>query len=163
MIKIMKPQNIFGLLLKVLSFFAVLGILALSIGIIGYAVYEIIGVLQTILKNYTTADDNKIVISVLKSVDLVLLSVVLFIMGVGLFELFIKPIDNLPKWLIIKDIDDLKSMLIKVIIVVIGVSFTGKIVTWDGITDLFGYGVGLGAVIFALSFFLRVKGEEKEN
>jgi uncharacterized membrane protein YqhA len=163
MIKIMKPQNIFGLLLKVLSFFAVLGILALSIGIIGYAVYEIIGVLQTILKNYTTADDNKIVISVLKSVDLVLLSVVLFIMGVGLFELFIKPIDNLPKWLIIKDIDDLKSMLIKVIIVVIGVSFTGKIVTWDGITDLFGYGVGLGAVIFALSFFLRVKSEEKES
>jgi uncharacterized membrane protein YqhA len=159
----MKPQNIFGLLLKVLSFFAVLGILALSIGIIGYAVYEIIGVLQTILKNYTTADDNKIVISVLKSVDLVLLSVVLFIMGVGLFELFIKPIDNLPKWLIIKDIDDLKSMLIKVIIVVIGVSFTGKIVTWDGITDLFGYGVGLGAVIFALSFFLRVKSEEKES
>lgn len=159
----MKLQNIFGLLLKVLSFFAVLGILALAIGVIGYAIYEIIVVLQIILEKYATADDDKIILSVLKSVDLVLLSVVLFIMGVGLFELFIKQIDNLPKWLIIKDIDELKSMLIKVIIVVISVSFTGRIITWDGTTDLFGYGVGLGAVIFALSFFLRVKGEEKEK
>ncbi len=157
----MKPQNIFGLLLKVLSFFAVLGILALAIGVIGYAIYEIIVVLKTMLRHY--ADDNEIILSVLKSADLVLLGVVLFIMGVGLFELFINPIDNLPNWLIIKDIDDLKSMLIKVIIVVIGVSFTGKIVTWDGTTDLLGYGVGLSAVIFALSFFLRVKGEVEEK
>jgi uncharacterized membrane protein YqhA len=81
-------------------------------------------------------------------------------MGIGLFELFVGAIDNLPGWLVIKDIDELKSMLIKVVIVVMAVSFTGKIVTWDGETDLLGYGLGLGVVIFALSFFLKVKGSK---
>ncbi|NND07964.1 MAG: YqhA family protein, partial [Saprospiraceae bacterium] len=70
---------------------------------------------------------------------------------------------NLPEWFRMKDIDQLKSMLIKVTIVVMGVSFTGRIVTWDGSTDLLGYGIGLGVVILALSYFLNVKIKEKKS
>ncbi len=84
--------------------------------------------------------------------------------ALGLYELFIHKISNLPDWLQIRNIDELKAMLIKLVKVVIGISFTGRIVTWDGNNDLLGYGVGLGAVIAALSFFLRVKiKEEKET
>jgi hypothetical protein len=55
-------------------------------------------------------------------------------------------------------------MLIKVIVLVMGVSFTGRIVTWDGETDLLGYGIGIGVVTLALSYFLKVKsGKEEEE
>ncbi|HKK76799.1 MAG TPA: YqhA family protein [Saprospiraceae bacterium] len=154
----MKPANLFGFLLKALALIATLGILVLSIGVFGYSVFEVVKVLKVIITQ--SASEEEIILKALKSVDLVLLGVVFFIMGIGLFELFVGAIDNLPPWLVIKDIDELKSMLIKVVIVVMGVSFTGKIVTWDGESDLLGYGLGLGAVIFALSFFLRVKGEK---
>lgn len=157
----MKATNIFGILLKGLALISVLGILALSIGVFGYSLYEIIKVLQLIITN--AAGEEELILKALKSVDLVLIGVVFFIMGVGLFELFINPIDNLPEWLVIKDIDQLKSMLIKVIILVMGVSFCGKVVTWNGSTDLMGYGLGLGVVIYALSFFLKVKSDGKGN
>ncbi|GAB5554278.1 MAG: YqhA family protein [Saprospiraceae bacterium] len=155
----MKGTNIFGILLKGLALISVLGILALSIGVFGYSLHEIIKVLQLIITN--AAGEEELILKALKSVDLVLIGVVFFIMGVGLFELFINPIDNLPEWLVIKDIDQLKSMLIKVIILVMGVSFCGKVVTWNSETDLLGYGLGLGVVIYALSFFLKVKSDKK--
>lgn len=154
----MKASNLFGWLLKVLGLIAALGILILAIGVFGYSVYQIIKVLMVILEQ--SAGEAEIILKALKSIDLVLLGIIFFIMGIGLYELFVGSINNLPDWLVIKDIDELKSMLIKVVIVVMGVSFTGKIVTWDGDTDLLGYGLGLGVVIFALSFFLKVKGSK---
>ena len=106
--------------------------------------------------------EGEVILKSLKAIDSVLVGVIFFIIGLGLFELFIQPIDNLPEWFHMKDIDQLKAKLIKVIVVVMGVSFTGRIVTWDGSTDLLGYGIGLGAVMFALSYFLSVK-MQKEN
>lgn len=155
----MKLTDIFGILLKLLAFIAVLGIIILATGIFLYSFYELITVSKIIFQEQ--AGMSEIILKALKAIDLVLLGVVFFIMGVGLFELFITKITNLPEWLIIENIDQLKSMLIKVAIVVMGVSFTGRIITWDGETDLTGYGIALGAVIFALSYFLKVKEEKK--
>ncbi|MEN0048378.1 MAG: YqhA family protein [Bacteroidota bacterium] len=159
----MKAQNIFGILLKVVSFLAVLGVTALSIGIFVYSFYEIFKVIEAIGSEYSK--EGEVILKALKAIDLVLLGVIFFIIGTGLFELFIKPIDNLPDWFHMENIDQLKAMLIKVIIVVMGVSFTGRIVTWDGETDLLGYGIGLGIVILALSYFLKIKivEEDKKN
>ena len=155
----MKASNLFGILLKGLSLIAVIGILALATGIFLYSFYEIFKVIETIIQNQ--ASNEEIILKALKAIDLVLLGVVFFIMGIGLFELFIKSLEDLPDWLVIKDIDQLKSMLIKVVIVVMGVSFCGRIVTWDGETDLLGYGIGLGVVIYALSYFLKVKADKE--
>ncbi|MEM9848413.1 MAG: YqhA family protein [Bacteroidota bacterium] len=157
----MKAQNALGIILKFLAFLAVLGVMALSIGVFFYSFYEIIKVIKTVFSQYSS--EGEVILKALKAIDLVLLGVIFFIISTGLFELFIKPIDNLPKWFQMKNIDQLKAMLIKVIIVVMGVSFTGRIVTWDGETDLLGYGVGLGIVIIALSYFLKVKNEKDES
>ncbi|MGK0387945.1 MAG: putative membrane protein YqhA [Maribacter sp.] len=156
----MKPQNILGNLLKIISLFAVSGVILLAIGVFFYSFSEIFKLLKTIFTE--SYEEGEIVLKALKSVDLVLLGVIFFIIGTGLFELFISPIDNLPEWFHMENIDQLKAMLIKVIIVVMGVSFTGRIVSWDGKTDLLGYGVGLGIVIFALSYFLSVKGKQED-
>jgi len=145
----------FGILLKFLSFFAVVGIIILATSIFAYSFYEIYDVVRTIFVDH--GDETKIILKALKAIDMVLLGVVFFIMGVGLFELFVASIDNLPGWLIIKDIDQLKTMLVKVIIVVMAVSFSGRIISWDGESDIMGYGLGLGSVIFAMPYLLRAK------
>jgi len=156
---VMKAQNLFGILLKIISFSAVIGIIVLATGVFFYSLYKVYNVLQIIFVGFS--GEEEIILKALKAVDLVLLGVVFYIIGVGLFELFITQIENLPEWLSIKNIDELKGMLIKVVIVVMGVSFTGRIVTWNGETDLLGYGIGLGIVIFALSFFLKVKKDDE--
>jgi len=155
----MKLESSLGWLLKVLSFLAVLGILALSIAVLFYSFYDIYKVISNISNDYTQKD--KIIADTLSAVDLILLGITIFLIGIGLFEIFITKIPNIPKWLEINDIDELKTMLIKVAIVIIGISFTGKIVTWDGESELLGYGIALGAVILALSYFLRAK--EQDN
>lgn len=156
----MKITNFFGLLLKGLSLIAVVGILALATGVFLYSFLEIYKVLYTLA--FQSASNEELILQALKAIDLVLLGVVFFVMGVSLFELFVGAIDNLPEWLVIKNIDELKSMLVKVVIVVLGVSFCGKIITWDGETDLMGFGIALGVVIAALSFFLRVKADKEK-
>lgn len=148
-------NNIPSLLLKFFAILAVFGILLIGFGVLVYSGHETFQVLTTML-NFKTGSE-KVVSDALHTIDLLLLGVVIIIIGFGLFELFIFNIKNLPKWLAIKDLDQLKGMLVKVAIVVISISFTSKIVTWDGETDILGYGLGLGAVILALSYFLKVK------
>ena len=45
----------------------------------------------------------------------------------------------------------------RVVVVVMGVLFLGQVVTWDGQRDLLGYGVGIAAVIAALTWFSSQK------
>lgn len=155
---ILKPQDILGLLLKLFTFLAVIGVVILAVGIFFFSLYEIGSVIKTIIEG--EPEEGIVILKSLKAIDAVLVGVIFFIIGLGLFELFIRPIDNLPEWFKIENIDQLKAMLIKVIVVVMGVSFTGRIITWDGESNLLGYGVGLAAVILALSYFLSVKNKE---
>ncbi len=84
--------------------------------------------------------------------DLILLAVALYIIALGLFELFIAPVP-MPAWLTITSLDDLKSKLINIVVVALGVSFFGQVVTWDGVTNLLTLGLAIGAVIVALAIF----------
>jgi uncharacterized membrane protein YqhA len=98
---------------------------------------------------------KKLVLVVIELSDLFLLATALYVIAIGLYELFIAEIPGLPDWLSIHSLDDLKDKLIKVVIVVLGVLFLGQVVSWDGQRDLLGYGVAIALVIAALTFFLR--------
>ena len=72
------------------------------------------------------------------SVDVFLFALVLIIFGVGVYELFIanidpedKPADTRPTWLKISSVDDLKSSLGKVILMVLIVSFFKHVLEID--------------------------------
>lgn len=84
--------------------------------------------------------------------DLCLIATAFYIVGIGLYELFIGDV-NLPDWLVISSLDDLKSKLISLIVVVLGVSFLAQVATWDGKTNLLPFGLALALMILALSVF----------
>ncbi|WP_020538219.1 YqhA family protein [Lewinella cohaerens] len=154
-----KSPIVIGYLMKIIALVAVIAIMLLAIGVEYFAITQIAKNLTAIITG--TSKEDIVVKDVLKSLDIVLLGVIFFTMAASLFELFIQKIDSLPDWLSITNLDQLKAMMIKMIIVVMAISFTGKIITWNGETEIAYYGVGLAAVIGALSYFLLVKQEEK--
>jgi uncharacterized membrane protein YqhA len=95
--------------------------------------------------------------------DLFLLGVVMYIIALGLYELFIDDNLVLPHWLEIHTLDDLKAKLISVVIVVMGVLFLKQIVTWDGERNLLTFGGGIALVIAALTYFLSYKSGKKKS
>ncbi len=98
---------------------------------------------------------KKLVVAMIEVIDLFLLGTVFYITSLGLYELFIDEFIEVPKWLEIRTIDDLKARLISVVVVVLGVVFLGQAVSWDGETNLFPFGGSVGIVIMSLTFFLN--------
>jgi uncharacterized membrane protein YqhA len=94
-------------------------------------------------------------------IDLFLMETVFYIISVGLYSLFINTDVRLPEWLKIRTLDDLKNKLLSVVIVVLAVVFLGQAVAWDGARDLMGLGIGIAAVIAALTWFISVKAGNK--
>lgn len=132
-----------------------ISLLILGLVVITYAFVEGGHVINNIL-DFSVSEAN-VISEAMTILDLILLSFSIFITSIGIFELFVFSIPDLPDWLQIKNFDALKSMLIKVIVVVMGISFMGNTITWNGQDQLLGYGIANGAVILALSYFLNIK------
>jgi uncharacterized membrane protein YqhA len=90
----------------------------------------------------------------LQLVDIFLLGTALYIIALGLYELFVDDSLPMPKWLVIATFEDLKEKLIGVIIVLLGVSYLGTAVTWTSGRDIIYLGVATAAVILALAIAL---------
>lgn len=110
----------------------------------------------------STKGSKDLLLSLIELVDLFLLTTVLYIISVGLYELFIAEL-NLPPWLIITDLDMLKDKLIGVVIVVLSVLFLGQVISWDGQRDLLGFGAAIALVIGTLTYFLNQKPAKKDT
>jgi uncharacterized membrane protein YqhA len=93
------------------------------------------------------------IVSILTSVDAILLGTVLLVIGYGLYELFVDTNLEVPQWLEINTLDDLKAKLIGVIVAIIAVIFVGVLVDAKSANDVLYYGAGAGAVIVALAGF----------
>ncbi|MGR3503342.1 YqhA family protein [Pseudaestuariivita sp.] len=138
---------------------AVLGALLAAVTILIYGFAEVV---QLVLATIETGEVSRkgakaLTLEMIEVIDLFLLGTVFFIIGLGLYELFIDSDVPLPRWLAIKTLDDLKDKLIGVVVVVLGVLFLGQVVGWDGETDLMGYGIAIAVVIAALTYFLASK------
>jgi uncharacterized membrane protein YqhA len=94
-----------------------------------------------------------IIVSVLTAVDAILLGTVLLVIGYGLYELFIDTDLEVPVWLQINNLDDLKSKLIGVVAAIIAVVFVGVFVDANRATDVISYGLGAGAILAGLAIF----------
>ena len=93
------------------------------------------------------------VVAILTSVDAILLGTVLLVIGYGFFELFIDTNLEVPDWLEINTLDDLKAKLIGVVVAIIAVIFVGVLVDAKSPNEVMYYGAGAGAVVLALAAF----------
>jgi uncharacterized membrane protein YqhA len=97
---------------------------------------------------------DRLAVSLIEITDIILLGTVLYIVALGLYQLFIDQNLALPRWLKVNDLNDLKRDLIAVVVVLLGVSFLGEVVNWEGDNDILPLGAGIALVIAALGFIL---------
>jgi uncharacterized membrane protein YqhA len=113
-----------------------------------------VAMVQTIIDVVTEGTKLKLtIVDILTAVDAILLGTVLLVIGYGLYELFIDEDLDVPPWLQVQDLDDLKSKLIGVVVAIISVIFVGVFVDTDRAADVISYGVGAGALVTGLAVF----------
>ena len=104
---------------------------------------------------FTTTGAKYLAVECIEVIDLFLLGTVLYIVALGLYELFIDANLPTPPWLVITNLDDLKAKLTGVITVLLAVTFLANVVEWGGNTSILALGIAIGLVLFALGYLLN--------
>jgi uncharacterized membrane protein YqhA len=120
----------------------------------------IVAVFDTVVNESTLKET---IVEVLTAIDSILLGTVLLVIGYGLYELFIDSNIEVPDWLKVEDLDDLKSKLIGVVVAILAVVFVGVFVDSSRSDDVIAYGVGAGALVVGLAIFAFATRKGKQN
>lgn len=99
-----------------------------------------------------SSDETRLVIDTLSVIGVMLRAVVFYIIGVGLYSLFITPL-NLTAALGVESLTDLEAKVISVVIVILAVTFLQHFVQWNQPVETMYYGLTMAAVVVALVFF----------
>jgi len=115
------------------------------------------------LDNLDRRHIDRLAVELIEITDIILLGTVLYIVALGLYQLFIDRNLPLPHWLKVNDLTDLKRDLIGVVVVLLGVSFLGEVVNWEGASDILPLGAAIALVIAALGFILWLTPKSHEQ
>lgn len=94
-------------------------------------------------------------------IGVMLRAVVFYIIGVGLYSLFIEPL-NLTAALGIESLVDLESKVISVVVVIMAVTFLQHFIRWENPVELLQHGATLSLVTAALVLFQWNNRQSKE-
>ena len=134
--------------LRYLVILAVIGIAVQAIATFGWAVW-VTGDFVVDLVSTSAWQQDDTIVELLQVLDLYLIGTVLLITAIGLYELFVGNV-QLPDWLVIRTLSDLKTKIVEVIVLVIGIKFVEKLVTAKEPIDVLWYGLGSAAVMAVL-------------
>jgi uncharacterized membrane protein YqhA len=143
-------------------FLILLPVFGALVGALVIFVYDIITTFMLAYQVFTVGAYNEegvkdVAVGFIKLLDLFLLGTVLYIVAIGLYELFIDPHIPMPAWLHIASINTLKEKLLNVVAVLLVVSFLGVAIEWKGGTDILFYGGAIGIVVASVAFLLFVQ------
>ncbi len=142
-----------------------LAVLGSFLSAVMLTIYGIVAVVAVSVRSFTELDWRGLnqrevehfALELISLIDIFLLGTVLYIIALGLYELFIDPNLPLPRWLLIEDLDDLKEKLGGVVVVLIGVTFLGDFVESEGEIGILWQGLGGAAVIIAISLAFALR------
>ena len=131
-------------------------LIAVASSLLASAIAFILGMIKilTILTNLVMSygKDPFAAIELIELMDIFLIATVLFIFSLGMYELFIDSV-NLPEWLIIRNLHDLKVKLSSVIILVMSITFLKHLVEWEDPQGTFFFGLAIAVVTVSLIAF----------
>ncbi len=153
---------------RFLTLFAVFGSLISAVALFIKGTFIVISAMKLFFENITSPHYEHVLELFVSSIDVFLFAMVLVIFGMGIYELFIAKIDPVlqkvdgrPSWMHISNVDDLKSSLGKVILMVLIVTFFKHSieVEYGNVNDLLKLGIGI--VLIALALFITAKSHHK--
>lgn len=95
-------------------------------------------------------------LELIEMADFFLLGMVLYVVAIGMYQLFIQPNVRVLSWMQVRNLDDLKSQILNVVVVMLVVTFLGDALSADGTRDFLFYGLTIAAVVIAVSIFTWV-------
>jgi uncharacterized membrane protein YqhA len=163
---------LFGL--RFVTFFAVIGAMVASVILFVTSSMQVYKGVAEFVHHFGNIDGGSIehlVATFVASIDGYLFATVLIIFSMGVYELFInkidpvnKVLDSRPSWLQINSIDDLKSSLGKVILMILIVSFFEHSLNihYETVNELLFLGIGI-LLISAALYLTHIGSEHKHN
>jgi uncharacterized membrane protein YqhA len=144
-------------------YFIVIGVVGSFLASIALLIYGGLKTISLIVDTFFSGTFSQtsakyVSVGFIEVLDLFLLGTVLYIIALGLYQLFIDDKLPLPAWMHLHTLTDLKVELINVIIVLLGVSFLGAVVQWDGSPNILALGLAIGAILAAYALLLRSGG-----
>jgi uncharacterized membrane protein YqhA len=91
-------------------------------------------------------------------IDVYLLAMVLYIFALGLYELFVGKLE-VPEWLKIETVEQLKAKLASVVILFVAISFVKVLVDWKNPIDTLLLAASTGIFVVALVTYYRAKAD----
>lgn len=149
-------------LLDAARFLVVIPILCILVSSLALMIFETV-VVAGVLFEVVAAGSNSpsaskaLAAGLIESIDIFLIAIVAYIMSMGLYVLFVDEKAPLPGWLMIRDLDDLKTQLVNVIVAVLAVLFLQEIVQRAATTDLLQLALAIAVMIGVLTLFLKMK------
>lgn len=105
---------------------------------------------------------TELTIQFLEVVSVMLKAVVFYIIGVGLYSLFVAPL-NITVSLGVQTLADLESKVVSVVVVILAVTFLEHFVRWEEPLATLQFGGAMAVVIAALVLFQRHSHQAKEE
>lgn len=152
-----KIDVISGWVIRILALIPVLATFCTSVAMMIYGAFKTVKLVASFISESTVSHESYL-FSAIEIVDIFLLAVVIQVVSVGLFQLYIKEDSNLPRFLIVETLDELKSKLVGVIITMLSVTFLRHVLIWNESLNIVYLGAGIAFVIYALTkFFSQLK------
>lgn len=142
-------------------FAILLAIAGVSIASVSMLVYSIIVLVRVVFHaflrtGYNLDSAKHLAVELIELTDFFLLGMVLYVVGFGMYQLFIDPEAVAASWMQVTSLDQLKTQILNVIVVLLAVTFLGSALEWNGDRDILWYGGTIAVVIIALSIYSYV-------
>ncbi len=102
------------------------------------------------------ATAEHLAVDLIQLADVFLLGTVIYLVGLGLHLLFINPRLSSEPWLATGDLDDLKEMLVRVIVLLVGVTFLGSFVENADDVEVLELSIASAIIVAAFSLVILV-------
>ena len=146
---------------RYLILIAVVSTFIAALGTFLWGAYKTFEGVMLIIDSITKgADTSQAGIQMIAILDAFLLATILYIFAIALYELFISRLD-VPEWLVIDNLDDLKLKLISVIILIMAVTFLEHLAQWKNALETMMFGISIAVVLIGLVFYSQYSTKHK--
>lgn len=143
---------------RYIAYIGVLVLFVCSLTAYILSVYKTVKTISAIVAG--EVKDDLALIALFDCLDVVLVATALLVLSVSLYELFIGELE-VPDWMLVRNLDELKSKLSFVVIPVMSVKFLQKLLRGENALEILYYGAGIALIIGALAYFNFVNEKER--
>jgi uncharacterized membrane protein YqhA len=155
-------KEVFGFT-RFLVILGVISSLLLAIVLFVVSLLDALGVIVELARAIGQRDSARAAaIDAIQVADEILIAAALYIIAVGLYELFIGKA-NLPEWLTVRSFDELKDRLLGVAAAVLAVTFVELVAVSEHGEGLLEPGLAIAAVMIAIGAFSYLYHRAKDN